>query len=168
MNNAPRNLYLSKDEHWIGVSTSSLSVAERVMRLVGHPEVIDEPWFASGRTRAHHADLLDEYVGSWIADRTKDDVIEAFAAAGAAAAPIYDVSDLMGDPQYQALDTIITVDDDELGPMKMQNVLFRLSRTPGRVRWSGRLKGADTADILVERLGMSAEDVDALRAKGVL
>ena len=43
-NNAPRNKYLAADGKWLAVSTSAQSVAERVLRLVGHPEMIEEPW----------------------------------------------------------------------------------------------------------------------------
>src|SRR5690606_24776327 len=48
-NNAPRNTYRTKDGRWVAISTSTTPIAERVMRLVGHPEVINEPWFATGR-----------------------------------------------------------------------------------------------------------------------
>src|SRR5690606_20701576 len=74
-NNAPRNTYRTKDGSWVAISTSAQSIAERVMRLVGRPEFIDEPWFASGAERAKHADELDEAVGSWIAARERDEVI---------------------------------------------------------------------------------------------
>ncbi|MEO7078760.1 MAG: CoA transferase, partial [Rhodococcus sp. (in: high G+C Gram-positive bacteria)] len=74
-NNAPRNLYKTSDGFWLAISTSANSIAERVLRLVGHAEVIDEPWFATGRERAAHADLLDGYVGGWIGDRTRDEVV---------------------------------------------------------------------------------------------
>ena len=47
-NNAPRNTYRTSDDRWVAVSTSAQAIAERVMRLVGHPEVVDEPWFATG------------------------------------------------------------------------------------------------------------------------
>jgi formyl-CoA transferase len=59
-NNAPRNTYQTKDGKWVAISTSAQSIAERVMRLVGRPELIDEPWFATGTRRAEHADLLDK------------------------------------------------------------------------------------------------------------
>src|SRR5690606_13346404 len=110
-NNAPRNTYRTKDGEWVAISTSAESIARRVMQLVGHPEVIDEPWFATGRQRAQHADLLDAYVGEWIAQRTRDEVIVAFEEAGAAVAPIYRPSDLLEDPQVRALDMITTVED---------------------------------------------------------
>ncbi len=167
-NNAPRNTYRTADDRWVAVSTSAQSVAERVMQLVGHPEVIDEPWFDQGVTRAEHADELDEHVGSWIAARELDAVVAAFEQAQAAVAPIYDVREVLADPQYQALQTIVTVPDEELGPVKMQNVLFRMSGTPGEIRWAGRAMGADTATLLRKRLGLSAEDVRRLAEDGTV
>jgi crotonobetainyl-CoA:carnitine CoA-transferase CaiB-like acyl-CoA transferase len=166
-NNAPRNTYRTHDDKWVAISTSSQSIAERVMRLVGHPEVIGEPWFATGVQRAEHADELDAYVSGWIAERSFDAVMRAFEEAEAAIAPIYDTSDVLRDPQYAALESIITVPDEELGPLKMQNVLFRMLGTPGRVRWSGRPMGQDTQSVLAE-IGRTAQQVADLRAAGVV
>ncbi|MFI1099855.1 CaiB/BaiF CoA transferase family protein [Streptomyces melanogenes] len=166
-NNAPRNTYRTADGSWLAVSTSAQSVAERVMRLVGRPDLIGEPWFATGSGRAEHADELDEAVGGWIARRTREEAMTAFEKAEAAIAPIYDIREVMTDPQYRALDTLTTVDDPELGPVKMQNVLFRLSETPGAIRWAGRPHGADTDAVLTE-LGLSAQEITTLRGAGAL
>ncbi|MBZ6101827.1 CaiB/BaiF CoA transferase family protein [Streptomyces olivaceus] len=166
-NNAPRNTYRTADGTWVAVSTSAQSIAERVMRLVGRPELIDEPWFATGAERARHADVLDAAVGDWIARHTRADVLAAFEKAEAAVAPVQDVRDVMDDPQYRALDTVTTVDDPELGPLRMQNVLFRLSATPGAIRWAGRPHGADTEEVLTG-LGLSPADVKELREEGVV
>ncbi|NEC76865.1 CaiB/BaiF CoA transferase family protein [Streptomyces rochei] len=166
-NNAPRNTYRTADGTWVAVSTSAQSVAERVMRLVGRPELIEEPWFGSGAERARRADVLDAAVGDWIARHSRADVLAAFEKAEAAVAPVQDVRDVMADPQYRALDTITTVDDPELGPLRMQNVLFRLSATPGAIRWAGRPHGADTEEVLTE-LGLAPADVKELREEGVV
>lgn len=166
-NNAPRNTYRTADGSWLAVSTSAQSVAERVMRLVGRQELVDEPWFATGCGRAEHADVLDEAVGDWIARHSREDAMAAFEKAEAAIAPVYDVRDVMADPQYRALDSVTEVPDPELGPIRMQNVLFRLSETPGSIRWAGRPHGADTDAVLTE-LGLSASEIDALRKEGAL
>ncbi|MFF5478775.1 CaiB/BaiF CoA transferase family protein [Streptomyces sp. NPDC012935] len=166
-NNAPRNTYRTADGTWVAVSTSAQSIAERVMHLVGRPDLIDEPWFATGADRARHADVLDKAVGDWIGRHTRVDVLAAFEKAEAAVAPIQDVRDVMTDPQYAALDTITTVDDPELGPLRMQNVLFRLSATPGTIRWTGRPHGADTDEILTD-LGLTRTELAALREEGAL
>lgn len=166
-NNAPRNTYVTSDGKWVAISTSAQAIAERVMHLVGRPELISEPWFASGAERAKHADILDEAVGGWIKQRTRDEVIADFEKAEAAVAPIYDITDIFEDEQFAALGTIKTVEDDELGPVKFQNVLFRLSDTPGEIRTAGPSLGKHTAEVLTS-LGISAEEQAELKTKGII
>jgi crotonobetainyl-CoA:carnitine CoA-transferase CaiB-like acyl-CoA transferase len=166
-NNAPRNTYRTSDGHWVAVSTSAQSIAERVVRLVGRPDLVDEPWFARGVDRARHADELDEAVGGWIAQRTREEVLGRFEAAEAAVAPVYDAQDIVEDPQFQALGTIHEIDDPELGMMLMQGPLFRLSESDGVIRFTGRPHGADTDEVLGE-LGFSPERVAELREQGAV
>lgn len=168
VNNAPRNTYRTSDGKWVAISTSTQSIAERVMHLVGHPEVIEEPWFASGAERAKHADELDRYVAGWIGDRKIDDVIVAFEDAHAAVAPIYDIAQIMEDPQYAALGSIASVEDPDLGTVRMQNVMFRMSDTPGEIRWAGRGLGEDNVEVFGGELNISDEQLDTLHEKGVM
>lgn len=169
-NNAPRNTYKTADGKWVAVSTSAQSIAERVMTLVGRPDFIDQPWFATGAQRAQHADELDEAVGSWIAQRNRDEVVAAFEEAQAAIAAIYEPEDIVNDPQFQAIGTIRYMDDPDLGRMAMQGPLFRLSSNPtneGAIRFTGRAPGQNTTELL-EELGYSAEQIDALRQGGAV
>ncbi|MFL2000974.1 MULTISPECIES: CaiB/BaiF CoA transferase family protein [unclassified Microbacterium] len=166
-NNAPRNAYRTADGSWVAVSTSAQSIAERVMTLVGRPELIDEPWFASGAERAAHADVLDEAVGGWIARHDRAEVIAAFDAAEAAVAAIYDASDIVGDPQFEAIGTIRRIHDPDLGEMAMQGPLFRMSQSESRVDFTGRGHGADTERVL-EELGYTAAQIAALRDEGTI
>jgi crotonobetainyl-CoA:carnitine CoA-transferase CaiB-like acyl-CoA transferase len=165
VNNAPRNTYRTADGLWVAVSTSAQSIAERVMTLVGRPEFIHEPWFATGAGRAEHADELDDAVGAWIARRPRAEVIEAFDDAQAAIAPIYDARDIMADPQFQALGTIHTIVDENLGELRMQGPLFRLSADEPVIAFTGRPPGADTDAVLAE-LGYAPDEIDALRTDG--
>jgi crotonobetainyl-CoA:carnitine CoA-transferase CaiB-like acyl-CoA transferase len=166
-NNAPRNTYRTGDGQWVAVSTSSQSIAERLLRLVGRPDLVEQPWFAGGRTRAEHADELDAAVGSWIAARTRDEVVSEFERAEAAVAPIYTAEDIVADPQLQAIGTIHRIDDADLGPMAMQGPLFRLSATPPEIRHTGRAPAADT-DPVLRGLGYDDEEIGRLRAAGVV
>lgn len=166
-NNAPRNTYRTADGRWVAISTSAQPIAERVMRLVGRPEYIDEPWFASGAGRAEHAEELDAAVGEWIGARTRDEVVTAFEDADAAVAPIYDVRDVMADPQFQALGSITSVDDEELGPVQMQNVPFRMSETAGAVRSAGPPIGTHNEEVY-SKLGVEPHELSALREKGIV
>jgi crotonobetainyl-CoA:carnitine CoA-transferase CaiB-like acyl-CoA transferase len=167
-NNAPRNTYLTRDGRWVAVSASATSIAERVIRLVGRPDIAEKSWFSSAGERSRRAELLDGAVGRWIAARHLDDVLTAFEDSGAAIAPIYDVEQLVNDPHVQARDTVTTVHDDDLGALKMQNLIFRLGATPGSIRFPGRTLGRDTEEVYAERLGLDASDLAKLREAGVL
>lgn len=88
--------------------------------------------------------------------------------AEAAAARVYDVAELMADPQALARDLVTTVHDPDLGPVRMQNVLARFSATPGAVRFTGRPIGADTDALLAGELGVAEERLAELRSRGVV
>lgn len=167
-NNAPRNTYRTKDGSWVAVSSSATRIAERILRLVGHPEVIEEPWFSSGRGRAEHADLIDGYVADWIAARDRAEVLEAFERAEAAIAPVCTGADLVHDPHVRATGMLIEVPDEQLGPILMHDVMWRMSETPGRIRFTGRPLGADTEQVLVDELGFDLSQVAELRRLGVV
>lgn len=166
--NAPRNTYRTRDGKWLAISTSSKSIAERLMRLVGWPEIVSEPWFATASGRVEHVDALDARVADWVSARDAAEVIKAVEEAEAAVAPVYDIVDIFQNEQFRALNSIATVQDDELGPLRMQNVMFRLSDTPGAIRHAGRPIGADNEKIYSGELNLSPEELKRLRDEGTI
>ncbi len=165
---APRNAYQTSDGKWLGMSASSQSIAERVMKLVGHPEIVDEPWFADHAGRVKHQDILNEYIGGWIASHTQQEVMDAFESQQAVVGPIYSIADIFKDPQFIARDTITTVDDPRLGKARIQNAIPRLTLTPGKVRFLGGDLGADNRQILGRELGHSDPELARLQAAGIV
>jgi crotonobetainyl-CoA:carnitine CoA-transferase CaiB-like acyl-CoA transferase len=167
-NNAPRNTYVTRDGRWVAISASATSIAERVVRLAGRADIAEQPWFSSARERVKHGDQLDGIVAGWIRARDFDEVMAAFQEAGAAIAPILDIEQLVNDPQVEALDAITSVDDEDLGPLRMQNVMFRMGETPGAIRFAGRRLGQDNDDVYAEQLGIDPQRLAQLRADGVI
>jgi crotonobetainyl-CoA:carnitine CoA-transferase CaiB-like acyl-CoA transferase len=167
-NNAPRNTYQTRDGRWVAISASATQIAERVMRLVGRPDIAEQPWFSSARERVRHGDQLDDIVARWIRARDFDEVMTAFEEAGAAIAPIYDIEQLMKDPHVEAREAITTIEDEDLGPLRMQNLMFRLSESPGAIRFPGRRLGQDNDEIYGEHLGLDAERIAQLRNQGAI
>ena len=165
--NAPRNVYRTADGAWVAVSASATSIAERVVRLVGRPELAEEPWFGTGAGRVAHVEELDTAVAGWIAARNRDEVLAAFERVEAAAAPVYHAGELLADPHFTAIGAYRMVHDDELGPLVMANLVSRLSETPGSIDHTGRAHGHDTDAVLAE-LGVSAQELELLRAGDVI
>jgi crotonobetainyl-CoA:carnitine CoA-transferase CaiB-like acyl-CoA transferase len=165
--NAPRNVYRTADGFWVAVSASAGSIAARVLRLVGRPDLVDQPWFATGAGRAAHVDEIDAAVGAWIGAREREDVLAAFEAAEAAIAPIYDARDILADPQLAAIGAIPTVEDEELGPIRMTGPISRLSDTPAEIRHAGGRHGRDTAGVLGE-IGVGPDELARLREEGIV
>jgi crotonobetainyl-CoA:carnitine CoA-transferase CaiB-like acyl-CoA transferase len=136
--------------------------------LVGHPELLDEPWFATGRGRADNADLIDGYVAQWIAQRDRADVLKEFERVGGAVAPVFNAKDIVEDPHIRETKMLIEVDDPDLGSVLQHNVMWRMSESPGRIRFTGREQGADTEEILINELGYSPQEIEDFREQGVI
>ena len=131
----PRGTWRCGDDHWVAVSTSAESVAARVMTMIGFGDRTDLLTF-NGRIAAR--DEIDGRMAEWCGARTLDEVLAAFEAAEAAAAPVLDMADIAADPHYLARGTVADV-----GGVPMQGLIARLSATPGALRWPGRALGAD-------------------------
>ena len=165
---SPRNVYKSRDERWLALSASSQSIAARVMNLIGRSDVLEEEWFQDHAGRLDHQDELDESIENWIGSRSEADVIAAFEEFEAVIAPVYTIADIFADPQYAARQTITTVDHETLGPVRVQNVVPRLSTTPGAVRHLGRRLGEDNHRVLVGQLGHTEVELEQWIADGVV
>ena len=165
---APRNAYLSRDGVWLGLSASSQSTAERTVNLVGHPELAEQEWFADHTGRLQHQDELDEVIGAWVAERDADEVVATFGAAGAAIAPILDIAGIFEDPQFAHNESVTTVEDPVLGPVRMQNLVGRLSATPGQVRTTGPALGQHNEEILGGLIGYGEAELRHMAEEGVI
>jgi crotonobetainyl-CoA:carnitine CoA-transferase CaiB-like acyl-CoA transferase len=139
----PRGTYRCSDDLWVAASTSSDSIAERVMHVLG---VGNDPRFVNFAGRTEHREELEQIMTAWCAARPRSDVIEAFTAADAAIGPVLDMADIAVDPHFANRGSIEVVDDDFNGT-PMQSVIARLSATPGAIRWVGRGLDADGDDI---------------------
>jgi crotonobetainyl-CoA:carnitine CoA-transferase CaiB-like acyl-CoA transferase len=131
----PRGTWRCADGRWVAVSTSHESVARRVLDLIG---LGDDPSLHSFAGRVAARDRIDAHLAEWIAARGSQEVLDAFEAAQAAAAPVYDMADIATDPHLAARGAFVDVDG-----VHMQGLVARLSATPGEVRHAGRPLGAD-------------------------
>ena len=164
---APRNAYRCKDERYVVISASAENIFKRVMRAVGREDLGDDPRMVTQAGRVENMAELDGAIQAWIGEHTLEETIAHFEKHECALGPIYDVAQFMADPQVQARETITTVEDEELGPIKMQNVIPRLNGSPGTIRWAGPPMGKHTDEVL-EGIGYDDSAISALRDKGII
>ena len=162
---APRNTFRTRDGRWVAIAGSTQATFERICTALEVPELATDPRFCENLLRIQNAAALDEALQAAIEHIDFDDLMARFARADAAAAPVNDVAMVIDDPQVVARENVATVQDDELGgPVRMQNVVGKLSRTPGRIERAGPRLGEHNREILIDRLGL---DEQALRAAGI-
>lgn len=167
LSSAPRNVYRAADGRWVALSASAQPIFERLMVAVNRPELVSDPRFLTNHDRIQNSAALDEIVGAWIAQRPRDDAIHTLSQSGAAVGPIYNVAELLEDPQVEARGSFETWQDPDLGEIVVPSVVAKFSRTPGAVRHLGQGKGEATHEVLKE-LGYSADEIEALREQGAI
>lgn len=165
---APRNTYQTKDGKWVAVSGSAPTVAVRVFQAIGRPDLCADPHFVEPQQRLANAGLVDAVVADWIAQRTLTDVMEIFEREQVAAAPVYDAEMILGDPHLKARNTYVPVPDADLGTIRLQAPVPRLTKTPGCIEHTGRDLGADNDYVYGGILGLSDEQRDRLRADKIV
>jgi crotonobetainyl-CoA:carnitine CoA-transferase CaiB-like acyl-CoA transferase len=165
---APRNTYRTSDGRWLAMSGSSPALALRVFRAIGRDDLAEHVDFSDPQRRLARAAEVDEAVASWVAGRTLDEAMAVFHRAQVAAAPVYDIEDLVADAQLRHREVFRSVADPELGAMTVQAPVPRFSAAEGRIDGLGPAVGAHNAEIYGGLLGLTAAEIDDLHARGVL
>ena len=136
----PRGTYKCFDGIWVAISSSSDSVARRVLELIG---LGDDERFSGFQARSQNREALEAYVAAWVAERPSEEVMREFRRVDAAITKVLDMKDIFADEHFRARGMIA-----EVGGVVMQDVVARMSRTPGRLRHPGRPFDADTREVL--------------------
>lgn len=155
---SPRNVYLCRDGKYLAVSGSTQPIAKRIFTIIGRPDMISDPRFATNTERVANRALVDEAVGAWFSQRDSADALEIMRQAGATVGPVYSIDQASKDPHFAQREVIVDVNDPELGPIGMHNIIPRLSQTPGGFRRPAPALGADTQKVLSEA-GLSEEQI---------
>ena len=165
---APSNVYSCKDgEYMIGANKDSLW--RRLAEAMGRPELGDDPRYATHLARGANQLELDELINAWTRTLTVDALDALMTQCSIPAGRVYRAPEMIADPHFQAREAIIEVETERYGPLKMQNAFPKLSVTPSSVRHPAPSKvGQHNEDVFGELLGMSAHDIEALQAAGIM
>ena len=111
---------------------------------------------------------VDEHVSTWTLSHDRLEVLTICELAQVPCGPIYAIDEIFEDPQYAARGNILKVHDDRVGELSIPNLVPRLSDTPGSVNWLGPRLGQHNDEIFKTELGMTVEEIERLKAKGVV
>jgi formyl-CoA transferase len=168
-NNAPSNVYRSRDERWVVIAANSDSLFPRLARAMGDAALADDPRFATHDARGANMDELDALIGAWAHTLDADAIESQLSAAGVVCAPVNTIADVFADPHVQARKMLVPVHDEDLGEVLGPSVVPRLSRTPGRQSFTApRAPGAHNEAVLGGLLGLDATARRQLADDGVI
>ena len=153
---------------YVIVGAGNDSLWKKLCELLGKPELISDPRFVTNGDRTNNQKALKPILDSVFKTKTIDAWLVVLEEAGIPCAPINTVDRVLKDPQIKARDMIVEVDHPVAGKMHVPGVPIKMYKTPGSVDSPAPLLGQHTEEILKELLGMSKEEVDALRAKDIL
>ena len=165
---APRNTFRTADGRWVAIAGATQRTFERICTVLGIEDLLDDERFADNQARVTNVEALDERIQNAISKLPLDEVLSRFAEADAPVGPAYDVAEIFADEHYAARENIVKLDDEELGQIRMQNAVPKLSATPGRVEHAGPPLGAHNADVYEGLLGLDASEFERLQADGAV
>jgi formyl-CoA transferase len=167
-NSAPTNAFACADGDLVCIAANTTRLFRSLFHVIGRHDWADDQELWTNQGRVRRADELDEVIGAWTRTRTTDEVVALLRERQIPVSRINSIADIAADPQFQARDMIVAVEDERLDrPLLVPGVAPKLSRTPGRVPPLGRALGADT-EAIRQRFDRVRTDGDAaaLRTTG--
>lgn len=167
-NVAPSNVYPTADGDGVLIAANRDTVFVRLAALMEQPELAEDPRFATHSARGDNLEELDQIVGAWTVTQNAEPLLHGLHDAGVPAGRIYRAKDMLVDPHFLAREAIVRLAHPRLGALPMQNVVPKLSATPGRVRWLGPELGEHNEEIYGGLLGLDDTEIQALRQAGAI
>jgi crotonobetainyl-CoA:carnitine CoA-transferase CaiB-like acyl-CoA transferase len=165
--NAPApvvNLYRSKDDVWLTVTSGTARAVEKVAAMLKEPaEDYNTP-----QKQHERRDRLDSLINDYVSSNLADDVLAFMAEHEVVASRIYSAQDIVEDETYRERGDVIEIEDPDLGMVRMQAALPKLANHGGGVWRTGARLGEDNDYVYKGILGMSDSEIDRLKEAEVI
>jgi crotonobetainyl-CoA:carnitine CoA-transferase CaiB-like acyl-CoA transferase len=164
---SPGDHYETQDGRYIALTIAANTVFVRLCAALVRPELATDPRFATHIKRVEHYDIINGIVADWIKSRSVDEALATLEANDVPHSLIYSPADILADPHYAAREMIATVEHPVIGTLKMPASLPKMSGfVSPRIDPAPDL-GEHTDHVFSELLGMSGDEIAALRAAGI-
>ena len=160
------------DDRWITIAayteTHWRELAAVMDADMDSPVLAADARFATPAARLAHEDELDALIAGWTRGQDAFALAARLQAAGVPAGPVLRGPDLLDNPHYRARQTFVTVDHPQVGPKQYPGLPWKMSATPGALRWPSPALGQHNRQIYGGLLGLTAAEVDGLEAAGII
>jgi len=166
---APANSYpCAGEDRWVTIAATNEEQWQKLTQAMSAAGLTDDPHFATAEQRRENHDELDRIISEWTISREAYAVTHLLQAAGVPAGPVLRGPDLLADAHYKDRGTFVTVDHPQVGPKQYPGIPWRMSATPGRVRWPSPTLGQHNRDVYGELLGLTGPEIDLLEKTGTI
>ena len=166
---APHGCYPCRgDDAWVAIAVRSEDEWRALTRVLGQPTWGTEERFATLSGRLQHHDELDRHIAEWTLQRDAHHVMLTLQNAGVPAGVVANAEQLVNDPHLLARDFFWDIDHPEAGMRRYAGQPVQLSATPARLYRPAPCLGQHNDQVLGGLLGLSDDELAALRDKGVI
>ena len=166
---APHNTYpCSGDDRWVAIAVTTDEQWRAMVEVTGQRGLAADPRFGTTSGRLEHQEELDRIITAWTSQKDAYDITYRLQAASVPSSPVLRGPDLLEDPHYAARGTFVSIDHPRVGPRQYPGVAWKMSATPGQVRWPAPTLGQHNPRIYGELLGLERAEIAALEEKGVI
>ena len=157
------------DERWIAIAAVSEAEWQALVEAMGNPEWARDPKFATHEGRKANEEELDATISAWTADKEAYALMRDLQSRGVPAAVVQSARELLDDDDHIRERGFYTyLDHAETGHSAYDGPPFKMSKTPGELRWPGPLLGEHTEYVCKELLGLHDEEIAELMIAGAL
>ncbi len=164
----PHGHFHTGDDKWVSIACTSDRMFERLAKVMGSPELAGEEMYQTTAQRIAARETVDGLVTKFTRSYKQSEVLQMCTDGDVPCGAINSVADIFEDPQFEARDNLLRFTDPAAGEIVIPGVIPKLSKTPGRVKHVGPPLGDGIDAVYGNLLGLSADEIAALKDKGVI
>ena len=164
----PHGHFQTGDDKWVSIACTSDRMFERLAKVMGSPELAGKEMYQTTAQRIAARETVDGLVTEFTRSYKQSEVLQKCTDGDVPCGAINSVADIFEDPQFEARDNLLRFTDPAAGEIVIPGVIPKLSKTPGRVKHVGPPLGDGIDAVYGGLIGLSADEIAALKDKGVI
>ena len=159
---------LKAKDGWVMLGTSGTPIWRRFLRAIGREDLKEDPRFKNDRLRYESRQAIQTVVEEWLKDKTVDEAIKILEQARVPCSRVNNIAEMVNDPQVAAREMLIDMEYPGIGKVPLPGVVIKMSGTPGAIERPAPMAGEHNEEVYSSLLGFTPEQLQQLKAEGVI